>query len=285
MPVPDPWRPTLATRLSAGLHGTAAAVLALHPAWWPGLLGGVAANHLALAAAGAWPRSQLLGPTLHRLPQPGRRIALTFDDGPDPDATPRILDLLAASGATASFFCIGQRGARHPALLRRIVAEGHSVENHSHTHPRHFAFLVGPALRRQVEDAQAALAAATGTAPRWFRAPMGIRNPLLDPVLHRSGLRLASWTRRGYDTRCRSPAAVLSRLARRVAPGDVLMLHDGNAARTAGGTQVVLDVLPHLLARLRESGLAAVALTAAPAATPAAEAAPGSRPSGAYAST
>ncbi len=271
-------------RLSAGLHGTAAAILALHPAWWPGLLGAVAGNHLALAAAGAWPQSQLLGVTLHRLKQPGRSVALTFDDGPDPAVTPLVLDLLAEAGATASFFCIGQRAIRHPALLRRIVVEGHSVENHSHTHPAYFAALAGPALRGQVQAAQAALAAITGVAPRWFRAPMGIRSPLLDPVLHRAGLGLASWTRRGYDTRCRVPAAVLSRLTGRLAPGDVLLLHDGNCARTAAGTPVVLDVLPRLLARLRDGGLAATALSPAPAATPATAAAPGGPASGECAS-
>ncbi len=258
----------------------------MHPAWWPGLLGAVAGNHLALAAAGAWPQSQLLGATLHRLQQPGRTIALTFDDGPDPAVTPLVLDLLAEAGATASFFCIGKRAMGHPALLRRIVAEGHVVENHSHTHPACFAALAGAALRRQVEDAQAALAAITGVAPRWFRAPMGIRSPLLDPVLHRAGLGLASWTRRGYDTRCRVPAAVLSRLTGRLAPGDVLLLHDGNAARTAAGTPVVLDVLPRLLARLREAGLATTALSlgAATAAMPAGAAAPGSPASSGYAS-
>ncbi len=125
------------------------------------------------------------------------------------------------------------------------------MENHSHTHPHHFACLGIGALRRQVADAQAILADATGLAPSWFRAPMGFRSPLLDPVLHGAGLQLASWTRRGYDTRCRVPATVLSRLVSRLAAGDVLLLHDGNGARTASGRPVVLEVLPSLLARLR----------------------------------
>ena len=196
-------------------------------------------------------------------------VALTFDDGPDPAATPRVLDVLAEFGAVASFFCIGERARRYPALLRRMVAEGHRVENHSHTHPNHFACLGLDGMRRQVGDAQAILADATGVAPHWFRAPMGIRSPLLDPVLHGARLGLAGWTRRGYDTRCCVPGAVLSRLVRRVAPGDVLLLHDGNCARTAAGAPVVLEVLPRLLARLREGGVSAVAL---PAAKPAAAA-------------
>ncbi len=272
------WQAPFAVRVSAGLHGTAATVLALNPAWWPAALATVAGNHLALAAAGLMPRSQLLGPVLHRLPEPGVTVALTFDDGPDSVATPRVLDLLGAAGATASFFCIGERARRHPHLLRRIVAEGHSVENHSDTHPHHFACLAGPALRREVANAQSALSDISGMAPRWFRAPMGIRSPLLDPVLHRARLRLVSWTRRGYDTRCRTPAVVLSRLARHVSPGDVLLLHDGNCARSATGTPVVLDVLPLLLARLRETGVTPVPL---PRATPVAG--PGAMPAAAAA--
>lgn len=252
------------------MHGTAVGLLALHPAWWPELLATLAGNHLALGMAGMWPRGPLLGPVLHRQKQADRTVALTFDDGPDPAVTPVVLDLLAASGTSASFFCIGERARRHPALLRRMVADGHAVENHSQTHPHHFACLGVGGLRRQVADAQAAIADAAGVAPRWFRAPMGIRSPLLDPVLHAAGLGLVSWSRRGLDTRCGDAATVLSRLARGVAPGDVLLLHDGNGARTDRGTPVVLDVLPALLARLREAGLSAVPLASA---TPAAAAA------------
>ena len=268
-PVPDRWRPPLAVRLSAGLHGTAAALLALHPAWWPGLAAAVAGNHLALTAAGLSPRSQALGPTTFRLPD-GNGVGLTFDDGPDPAVTPYVLDLLAEAGVRASFFCIGRRALRHPALVRRIAAEGHGVENHTHTHPNHFAMLGGAALHREIADAQSAIAGITGTPPRWFRAPMGIRSPLLDPALHRAGLRSANWTRRGYDTRCRQPGSVLSRLSRKLAAGDILLLHDGNCARTSGGTPVALEVLPHLLSRISASGLTAGPL---PAATPATAAA------------
>ena len=269
----EPWRPTLTLRLSAGLHGTACGVLALHPAWWPGLLASLLADHALLAAAGLWPRSQLLGPNLHHLPQPGRGVALTFDDGPDPEVTPRVLDLLAAAGATASFFCIAERARAYPALVRRTVREGHRVQNHTMTHPRHFAFLIGRALRREVADAQVCLSDIAGVAPCWFRAPMGLRSPPLQPVLSRSGLSLASWSRRGYDTACPNPGIVLGRLLPGLAPGDVLLLHDGNAARTADGGAVTLGVLPLLLEGVRALGLSPVAL---PGGAAAAAAAPGS---------
>ena len=279
---PERWRPTIAVKLSAGVHGTAAGLLAVRPGWWPGLLATVLADHILLGAAGMCPRTQLLGPTVSRLPQPHRAVALSFDDGPDPAVTPRVLDQLAAAGATATFFCIGERALRHKALVRRIVAEGHAVENHTLTHKLHFAFLMGSALRREIVDAQSALADVAGIAPLWFRAPMGIRGPQLDPVLHRAGLHLMAWSRRGYDTHSADADRVLGRLVGGLTPGDILLMHDGNCARRAGGEAVVLAVLPRLLDHLRASGLAAVPLCA-PAA--AAVSGPESPASAGYAST
>ncbi len=281
MPAAEPWRPPLALRASAGLHGTAAALLALRPEWWPWLGEAVLGNHLVLGAAGMWPRSRLLGPNLQRI-EGVSRVALTFDDGPDPWVTPRVLDLLGEAGVRATFFCIGTQATRHSALVRRAQAEGHAIGNHSHTHPNGFAFLAGPALRRQVTDAQAALADITGVAPSWFRAPMGFRNPLLDPVLHHAGLRLVSWTRRGYDTRDGDAGRVLQRLTRRVRGGDILLLHDGRAARTDDGAPVVLRVLPRLLQRLHAAGLTPSLL---PGATAAKAGGAGSQASAGYAST
>jgi peptidoglycan/xylan/chitin deacetylase (PgdA/CDA1 family) len=198
-----------------------------------------------------------------------------------------VLDCLAAWGATASFFCIGARAQAHPGLMRRIAAAGHGVENHTLSHRMYFACLGLRSLHAEVASAQAILAAVTGRAPRWFRAPMGLRTPLLYPVLIRASLTQATWRRRGYDTRCGDPATVLRRLLSGLTAGDVLLLHDGNAARTPDGTPVVLLVLPALLAALAERGFSAVALPD-PAALPggAAQAgAAGSPPSVAHAST
>ena len=104
------------------------------------------------------------------------------------------------------------------------------------------------------------LAQITGERPRYFRAPAGLRNPFLDPALQRLGLELVSWTRRGFDTARREPAGVVARLTRGLAPGDILLLHDGNAAHTARGTPVILEVLPTLLRRFRDAGLLTVTL-------------------------
>jgi peptidoglycan/xylan/chitin deacetylase (PgdA/CDA1 family) len=277
----EAWRPPLTVSLSVGLHGTAAVATALHPEWWPLALGAVAGNHALLTAAGLWPRSQVFGPTMFRLPGPPGRVALTFDDGPDPAVTPAVLDVLAAAGATASFFCIGEQARRHPAIVRQVAAAGHGVENHSLTHPHMFACYGPAALRREVATTQAILADITGRAPDWFRSPMGFRSPLLEAVLREAGLQPAAWTRRGYDTRCAKPAMVLRRLLRGIRGGDVLMLHDGHAARGPDGTPVVLQVLPPLLQALAEHGLSVVAL---PVATAAAAGAAGSHTSAVYAS-
>ncbi|MGG5888729.1 polysaccharide deacetylase family protein [Falsiroseomonas sp. HC035] len=257
------WHPAPLPRASLWLHGLGAATLAVQPGLWPQVLGVLACNH-ALLAGLMHPRGTLLGPNLVRLPEgQGDAVALTFDDGPDPEVTPRVLDLLDAASARASFFVIGARAARHPALLRQILARGHTVENHSQTHPGYFAALGLWALRREVAEAQDTIASITGTAPRWFRAPMGLRSPLLDPVLAGQGLHLAAWTRRGYDTRIRDPQRVLRRLANGMAGRDILLLHDGNTARDPWGRPVALSALPPLLARIRAGGFSAVSLAAA----------------------
>jgi peptidoglycan/xylan/chitin deacetylase (PgdA/CDA1 family) len=237
--------------------------LAFELALWPWAVGAIALSHLSLCLSVLLPRASLLGPNLTRLPQAAvarREVALTFDDGPDPEITPRILDLLEARGMRASFFCIAERALAWPELMREIVRRGHQVENHSFDHHPGFSFYPYGRLGREVDAAQSALAQLTERAPRFFRAPAGFRSPMLDPVLARRGLRYVSWTRRGYDAVSREPARVLQRLERGLAAGDILLLHDGSAARTAAGVPVVLEVLPPLLERLRALGLTSVPL-------------------------
>ena len=250
---------------SLGVHGVAAASL-LIPGAWPWALGAVALNHAALTAAGLWPRSTVLGPNLLRLPEASRarnEVAITIDDGPDPQVTPAVLGVLAAHKVQATFFCIAERAREHAALTRRIVAAGHSVQNHSYQHHHNFSLLGPRALAREIGDAQALLADITGIAPHCFRAPAGLRNPMLDPVLQRLNLHLVSWTRRGFDTRERDPARVLSRLTRGLGAGDILLLHDGHAQRDADRKPVVLQVLPALLEAFAQQRLKTVTLSAA----------------------
>jgi peptidoglycan-N-acetylglucosamine deacetylase len=242
------WTPSPFIAGTAALHVGAGAALVLDPATWPWAVGSVVASHLALTAAGLWPRSTLLGLNWTALPAgAGQQIALTIDDGPNPDVTPRVLDVLDRFDARATFFCIGEVARRYPQVVEAIVARGHAVENHSLRHRHNFSLLGPGALQREIEGAQQTLTEISGTAPLFFRAPAGLRNPFLEPVLCRLGLHLASWTRRGFDTRTRDAAVVSQRLLRGLAARDILLLHDGHPARDARNEPVVLNVLPTVL--------------------------------------
>jgi len=253
--------PTVWLKASVAIHlGALGAVLAL-PRLWPWSLAAVVLNHAVLSAGGLLPRSRLLGPNWTRLRAAPGCVALTIDDGPDPEVTPAVLDLLAAHGVRATFFCIGERVERHPELARRIVREGHEIGNHTEHH-RYVFSLFGPAaMRREISLAQRTIAAVCEVVPRYFRAPAGLRNPFLQPCLTQLNLQLASWTRRGYDTANRDAENVLRRLTRNLGGGDILLLHDGRAARTPDGTPVILAVLPRLLPVLADRRLRCVTLT------------------------
>jgi len=260
---PRRWRPSPLVAGSIALHGLAGVGALLAPASWPWALGAIAADHALLGAVGMWPRNSWLGPNVTRLPAASRargEIAITFDDGPDPEVTPRVMELLEARGFRATFFCVAERAREHADLCREMARRGHGVENHSLAHRATFALLTLGGIRREVAGAQAALAQSSGTAPRFFRPPAGVRSPLLDPVLHELGLTLVTWTRRGFDTREGDAALVASRLLRGLAAGDILMLHDRNSARAASGAPVALEVLPRLLDAARSAGLTPVPL-------------------------
>lgn len=240
---------------SLALHAAALPTAALVPRLWPWIVGTLVADHLVILAGGLAPRSALLGPNLVRSDAAAASggVVVSFDDGPDPVVTPRVLDLLDAHGAFATFFCIGERVARYPDLAVEIVRRGHRVENHSHRHRPLFYFHRPARLEREIAGCQDAIARACGRTPAYFRSPAGIRSPLLHGALARCGLQLVSWTRRGFDTVAHDPARVASRLTRGLAAGDVLVLHDG-------GGRVVLEALPRVLDTIAAAGLRAVAL-------------------------
>ncbi|WP_205962888.1 polysaccharide deacetylase family protein [Pararobbsia silviterrae] len=250
-------------RGSAGLHLGAGAITLAAPHLWPWTLGAIVANHAVLATGGLWPRSQWMGSNWIRLPDTPRArtaVALSFDDGPDPNVTPRVLDLLDAAGVKATFFAIGTRVSAHPALAREIVERGHALENHSWRHVHTFSVSGPRAMRREIVEAQRVIADTTGVAPRCFRAPAGLRNPFLDPLLQQLGLQLTSWTRRGFDTREADPMRVCARLLRGLAARDILLLHDGHAAGARDGRPVVLDALPRVLDAIAHAALQPVLL-------------------------
>jgi chitin deacetylase len=249
----EKWRPSAFIKASALLHAGAAAALV-----WPHTMAvgatGLLLNHAALAAAGLWPRSTVLGPNIRRLSSSRAEIALTIDDGPDPEVTPQVLDALAEHGVTATFFCIAAKMRSQPALVKKIVDAGHHIENHSMQHRHSFSLLGLNGIRKELVLAQQVITDATGRAPQFFRAPAGLRNPFLDPVLHELNLRLVSWTRRGFDTQTRDADKVASRLLNNALAGDILLLHDGNAARGMSGQPVIVEVMPKLIEGLARRG-------------------------------
>jgi peptidoglycan/xylan/chitin deacetylase (PgdA/CDA1 family) len=252
-------------KISVAVHLAAAGAWLADHRLWPWSVAALVINHALIAAGGLLPRSRLLGPNWTRLPAPAAagRVALTIDDGPDPEVTPAVLDLLARHGVRATFFCIGERVARYPELAQRIAREGHEIGNHTEHH-RYVFSLFGPAaMRREIAQAQASIGAVCQLIPRFFRAPAGLRNPFLQPCLSELGLQLASWTRRGYDTVSADAQVVLDRLTRNLGAGDILLLHDGCAARTSDGTPVILAVLPRLLPILARQRLSCVTLSEA----------------------
>ncbi len=244
------WKPSVSLQASLAVHGIAAVAALSQQGLWPISLGAVAVNHAALTLAGLLPRSRILGPNMTRLPQvcaDRREIALTLDDGPDPEITPIVLDMLDAAGVKATFFCIGWRARRHPGICRQIVMRGHRIENHGDAHSWAFSTW-GPArMKADIAAAQATLSDITGQVPLFFRPTAGLRNPFLEPVLCELGLHLATWTRRGFDTREGQAHVILQRLKKNLTAGDILLMHDGNSALTAEGKPVVLSVLPLLL--------------------------------------
>jgi len=260
------WNPSPFVKASMILHLGAIMLALWHPGLWLWSVSAVIFNHLLFTAAGLWPRSTVLGPNMLRLPPAAAQrgeVAITIDDGPDPEVTPQVLDILDRHNAKATFFCIGILAERHPELCHEIIRRGHAIENHSQHHSVLFS-LFGPLkMRREVQHAQDTLTRITGQPPHFFRPSAGLRNPFLDPALAHIGLQLVSWSRRGFDTQETNPDVVLKKLSQGLSGGDILLLHDGNAARTPHGTPVILDVLPRLLDNIAQAKLHTVTLRTA----------------------
>lgn len=257
------WKPNAVIKASIFTHGIVGIGLVVEPSsvlLWLSIL---ACNHGILTIGGMLPRAKLLGPNITHLPQAAiakRQIALTFDDGPDPLVTPLILDILEKHQAKATFFCIGNLAEKHPDLIKRIVLQGHQVENHSFSHKATFAFNGLNGISNEITRAQKALSQTSGRAPRFFRPMAGIRNPLLEPVLSKQGLRLVSWSRRGFDTQLRNPERLYRWLTKGLSAGQILMMHDGNAACCQGGNTVSVACLPAILRGIADAGLTTVTL-------------------------
>lgn len=245
------------------LHAASVPAAVVAPTRWPWIAGALVADHCVLLAGGLSPRSRILGPNLIRSAsaRAAGEVVLTFDDGPEPTTTPKILERLDAHRAKATFFCVGDRVDRYGELAAEIARRGHRVENHTQTHPSMFFFHRPSRLEAEIARCQESIARACGRTPRFFRAPAGIRSPLLEGVLARHDLRLTSWTRRGFDAVASDPARVARRLTRGLSAGDVLVLHDGGSASRPGRERVVLEALDRVLDAAGAASLRPAALS------------------------
>lgn len=223
-------------------------------ALWPysplAAAGVLALSHVLLIYPTVRPNVQWLGPVVTRFATTAKEVWLTIDDGPTDD-TGGVLDLFDEHGVRATFFVKGALAERHPDVIRQILARGHSVANHSHTHPSGSFWCALPGrVASELDGCNRALKRTTGTTPTWFRAPVGMKNPAVHPALARRGMRLIGWTARGFDAVLQDPEQVLARILRDLRPGAIIVLHQGR--------QHSLRVLERVIVALKDRGYAFV---------------------------
>ena len=206
------------------------------------------------------PRSEAFAPVVTH--GSGHVVALTFDDGPTPGVTDRVLDVLERERVPATFFVVGRAARREPALLRRMAAGGDQIENHSDTHPHLNALLSDAALDAEIARTDDAIAAATGHRAHWLRPPFGARNAAVLEAARRAGKRVVLWSAMLDDTSPHAPPDELAnRLIRAVADGAIIVLHDGDQGRSEpSGRAYEAALTPRVIGTLRARGYRFVTL-------------------------
>lgn len=198
----------------------------------------LAAIGYGLVVPGVWRNCRLFGPVRMGYGEIGRRVCLTIDDGPDPRQTPMILDTLAEHGVRAVFFVIGRWVQAHPHLCRRMVEEGHLVENHTWSHASATFWAAG--WRRALDEIRRcseAIADATGSPPRRFRAPVGMANPFVHLAAGHLGLETIGWSASGNDGLPHHRRRVVARITRAASPGGIVLLHGNSLSGMAEGAR------------------------------------------------
>jgi len=193
---------------------------------------------------------------------PGAAVALTFDDGPDPEGTPPVLEALAERGAGATFFVLGSHVAERPELARRIEAEGHELALHGMQHRRHDTLSAAEA-ERELTSGVEAIEAATGRRPAWYRPPFGASSPTLAAVCRRLGLRLAYWSAWGQDWEEATAQRIAALVERDLTPGAIVLLHDSARYAQRARATATAGAIPLIAAAAGERGLDLVSLSAA----------------------
>jgi peptidoglycan/xylan/chitin deacetylase (PgdA/CDA1 family) len=215
---------------------------------------GVGAVLLSGAAHGAFYRnSPVFGRPISRLPTRDRAVALTFDDGPNPDATPLVLDALAARGVKATFFILGRHAERWPGLVKRVADEGHSIGNHGYFH-RKLHFKSPDYVRRDLELGTEAIERAARIRPRLFRAPHGFRSPWVTVIARSLGQRTVGWSLGVWDSDRPGAEVIAERTVDGARPGSILLLHDGDGYDPSGDRMQTAHAVPLIVDRLLARG-------------------------------
>jgi peptidoglycan/xylan/chitin deacetylase (PgdA/CDA1 family) len=197
--------------------------------------------------------AQLFGPTI-RGTGDSSAIALTFDDGPNPAITPKLLDLLDRHDVRATFFVIGRSVRAFPALAKQIMERGHVLGNHTNTHPR-LTFMLPRNITSELDRCDKAIESATSHRTRWMRPPFGYRGPQLNAVIRQRGCAgVVMWSVKAHDWSARNPDQIINRL-RRLRGGDIVLLHDGDHRTLEGDRRHMLAALEYWLPRWKDAGL------------------------------
>jgi peptidoglycan/xylan/chitin deacetylase (PgdA/CDA1 family) len=217
----------------------------------------LATGSVALAAASLYyatvaVRSQWLGRTCWRGRSDRNAVALTFDDGPSPD-TERILDVLGAHEASATFFMVGREVESFPGIAQRVLAEGHEVGNHSYSHPS-YLFQRAAETHAQIRRTQYIIAETIGVRPQVARPPYGVRTPAYFSATRALDLQTVQWDVAGFDWKRITPRQIADNVLRKARPGSIILLHDGDSAGKKGRHNTVA-ALPLIIRGLRDRDL------------------------------
>jgi peptidoglycan-N-acetylglucosamine deacetylase len=207
-----------------------------------------------IAAHGAWHRNSVVfGPVLTHLPGHEPVVSITFDDGPNPHATPRILEVLRRERVRATFFVLGKHAERWPELVRRTAVEGHQLGNHGYHHRK--LHRRSPAyVRDDLTRGTEAILRASGVRPRHFRAPHGFRNPWVTPIAASLGQRTVGWSLGVWDSARPGADVIAARVLEGMNAGSILLLHDGDGYDPGGDRLQTAEALPLIIAGLRRRG-------------------------------
>ncbi|MCP4847534.1 MAG: polysaccharide deacetylase family protein [Verrucomicrobiaceae bacterium] len=213
--------------------------------------------HMLSLWATFWPSCQWWGEVTCEFETDAPELWLTIDDGPDGEHTRVVMDVLEKSHACATFFFIGKRCHNDPGLLAEVERRGHGIGNHTQNHPAYMFWLMGPRrVSRELSECSLTIEQLAGSRPTLFRAPAGIRNCFVHPVLSRMKMNLLGWSARGLDGSCNDVDKIVARIEKRVKPGAIIVLHEGR--RTDEGEPLIMKTLPRVLKIIESRGLKAV---------------------------